>query len=54
MKGAGLGRAGVQLEGPAAGEPGGASECQETGLNLGPHAALAAGVHSCGCRDLQF
>lgn len=34
--------AGAQLEGPAAGEPGGAGGGQEIGLNLGPHAALAA------------
>jgi hypothetical protein len=52
VKGAGLGRAGAQLEGPAADEPSDAGECQEIGLNPGPHAALAAGVHLCGCRVL--
>lgn len=52
MKGAGLGCAGAQLEGPAADEPSDAGECQEIGLNPGPHAALAAGVHLCGCRVL--
>lgn len=52
MKGAGLGRAGAQLEGPAADEPSDAGECQEIGLNPGPHAALAADVHLCGCRVL--
>ena len=52
MKGAGLGRAGAQLEGPAADEPSDAGECQEIGLNPGPHAAMAAGVHLCGCRVL--
>lgn len=52
MKGAGLGHAGAQLEGPAADEPSDAGECQEIGLNPGPHAALAAGVHLCGCRVL--